>query len=197
MNDNTAESSEQQKWYDKKWLVILLLFLFFPVGFYALYKNSTFGSVAKWSITGAFCLLAVAAAATNPPKQSDGSSSAEKTSSEKEEAFDGGNYGLYRNRGMVYHVINLPPSSAENRTVEGYVLNEDYGCWDENEYTLINVKNKGNGEYFYNMKEGGGLNIKVNQNDETTIYVGPRGNRDEYNELARGGFTDIMSKTCR
>lgn len=41
----------KQKWYDKKWLVILLLVVFYPVGVYALWKNKGFSLPAKVLLT--------------------------------------------------------------------------------------------------------------------------------------------------
>lgn len=37
----------KQKWYDKKWLVILLLVVFYPVGVYALWRGKSFSSSIK------------------------------------------------------------------------------------------------------------------------------------------------------
>lgn len=37
----------KQKWHDKKWLVILLLVVFYPVGVYALWKGKSFSSPIK------------------------------------------------------------------------------------------------------------------------------------------------------
>lgn len=41
----------KQKWYDKKWLVILLLVVFYPVGVYALWKNKDYSLPAKVLLT--------------------------------------------------------------------------------------------------------------------------------------------------
>lgn len=41
----------KQKWYDKKWLVILLLVVFYPIGVYALWKNKDFSFPVKILLT--------------------------------------------------------------------------------------------------------------------------------------------------
>lgn len=43
-------TQEQKKWYDNQVLIIVLLFLFFPVGLYALWKSNTI--TKQWKIIG-------------------------------------------------------------------------------------------------------------------------------------------------
>lgn len=38
-------------WYDKKWLVFLLCWLFFPIGFYGLWKNKSISLITKSILT--------------------------------------------------------------------------------------------------------------------------------------------------
>ncbi len=48
----------EEKWYEKTWLVVVLLFVFFPVGLYALWKNTKIGK--GWKVGGtAVIVLAV------------------------------------------------------------------------------------------------------------------------------------------
>lgn len=42
---------QENKWYDKTWLVILLLVIIFPVGIYALWKSRTISKFWKISVT--------------------------------------------------------------------------------------------------------------------------------------------------
>ena len=51
-------------WYKRTWGILLLLFLFFPVGAYLLWKYSPWGAPAKAIITGAFALTFIAALAS-------------------------------------------------------------------------------------------------------------------------------------
>lgn len=44
-NEVTMEQNQSKKWYDNKFVVHLLLVIFFPVGLYALWKTDT---IAKW-----------------------------------------------------------------------------------------------------------------------------------------------------
>jgi sRNA-binding protein len=51
MNENN------EAWYRKSWGVGLLIWLFFPVGLYLMWKHTTWNKKLKWGITGVFALL--------------------------------------------------------------------------------------------------------------------------------------------
>ena len=57
MKDQVVLSS---KWYEKTWLVILLCILFFPVGLYALWRNSSIKKGWKVGVTVFFAIVVVA-----------------------------------------------------------------------------------------------------------------------------------------
>jgi hypothetical protein len=57
---NNFENGEEKPWYEKTGLVILLCFLFFPVGLYALWKNSTISKFWKFGITGLIAIIIIA-----------------------------------------------------------------------------------------------------------------------------------------
>ncbi len=64
-NKEVQEASENPKsvritWYDKPVIVMLLLIGLFPLGFYALYRNSTFSTTRKVFMTAVWVLLAIA-----------------------------------------------------------------------------------------------------------------------------------------
>ena len=46
-------------WYERNWLVILLLILFFPLGFYGLWLSRNFSRSVKNCITGLAALAAI------------------------------------------------------------------------------------------------------------------------------------------
>ncbi|HVA98480.1 MAG TPA: hypothetical protein VNG53_06260, partial [Bacteroidia bacterium] len=55
------ETSEQKnEWYQKKWLVTLLCIVFFPIGLYALWKNTIIKKGWKIAITAFFALVVIA-----------------------------------------------------------------------------------------------------------------------------------------
>lgn len=56
ISDNT---SEEKHWYDKTWLVIVLCIIFFPVGLYALWKNSSISKGWKIGITVLISLIVI------------------------------------------------------------------------------------------------------------------------------------------
>lgn len=68
------------KWYDKTWLVILLCFLFFPIGLYALWKSNRLAMGWKIGISAFFGLLLIAGIAGDPPKE-NAAASFEETAS--------------------------------------------------------------------------------------------------------------------
>jgi len=55
MDNNTT----QPQWYDKTWLVIVLCIFFFPVGLYALWKNSSIAKGWKIGVTAFFALVII------------------------------------------------------------------------------------------------------------------------------------------
>lgn len=50
-NNLNSKTLTSNAWYEKKWLVLFLCIVFFPVGLYALWKNSTFAKGWKFVIT--------------------------------------------------------------------------------------------------------------------------------------------------
>jgi hypothetical protein len=46
-----SNNLNQNKWYEKTWLVIILCIIFFPIGLYALWNNSSIAKGWKVSIT--------------------------------------------------------------------------------------------------------------------------------------------------
>lgn len=57
---NTFENGEEKPWYEKTGLVILLCVLFFPVGLYALWKNSTISKFWKFGVTALIAIIIIA-----------------------------------------------------------------------------------------------------------------------------------------
>lgn len=53
-------STPEKKWYDKTWLVVLLCLFFFPLGIYALWKNSSISKGWKIGLTVILILLVIA-----------------------------------------------------------------------------------------------------------------------------------------
>jgi tellurite resistance protein TerA len=51
------QPATSNSWYDNKVVVIILLFLFFPVGLYAMWKNKKFSDKTKWIVSGFFSIL--------------------------------------------------------------------------------------------------------------------------------------------
>lgn len=56
---NNFENGEEKPWYEKTGLVILLCVLFFPVGLYALWKNSTISKFWKFGITALIAIIII------------------------------------------------------------------------------------------------------------------------------------------
>lgn len=64
-NFQTAQKSSYAKnhnsntWYEKTWLVVILCLIFFPIGLYALWKNSSISKGWKITITGIIALIII------------------------------------------------------------------------------------------------------------------------------------------
>jgi hypothetical protein len=54
------ENNNSNAWYEKTWLVVLLCILFFPVGLYALWKNSSISKGLKIGITILISIIVLA-----------------------------------------------------------------------------------------------------------------------------------------
>ena len=51
------QSNNQEKWYDNKLVVFLLLIIFFPIGLYALWKNKNISKIFKIGVTTFYLVL--------------------------------------------------------------------------------------------------------------------------------------------
>ena len=62
-----------QKWYQKPLGIIVLLFLFFPVGLFLMWKYSNWSNQAKWIITGIVAVVVVISLfiPQNPPTEQE------------------------------------------------------------------------------------------------------------------------------
>jgi hypothetical protein len=74
VKDDVPSETAKTPWFDKPALVVLMLIVLFPVGFYGLYRNSKISIVTKIAITALWLLIAVifAAAILAPMLSSDG-----------------------------------------------------------------------------------------------------------------------------
>jgi hypothetical protein len=59
-NQNSNYMDNSNAWYEKTWLVVILCIIFFPVGLYALWKNSSISKGWKIGVTVFFALLVLA-----------------------------------------------------------------------------------------------------------------------------------------
>ena len=83
-NSNLMEQNinTSNAWYEKTWLVILLCVIFFPVGLYALWKNSKIGKGWKIGVTAIIALIVIANIGDKDDKTTTSSSSNNTTSEE-------------------------------------------------------------------------------------------------------------------
>ena len=63
----SADMSDGTRWFDKTPVVVALLVFFFPVGLYALWRNSRFSVKTKWAVTGVVGILACVGAIIDEP----------------------------------------------------------------------------------------------------------------------------------
>lgn len=80
-NSNFMENnnSNSNAWYEKTWLVIILCIIFFPVGLYALWKNSSISKGWKIGVTVIIALIVIANIGDKDETNSNSTSSTEPT----------------------------------------------------------------------------------------------------------------------
>lgn len=90
-------SEAKMEWYERKGLVFILLVLFFPVGLFALWKNSAFTTKAKGIITGvvAVVFIVVMTSGGGGTKVGGGSSSGTEVSTPQAAKADKPKPGSY------------------------------------------------------------------------------------------------------
>jgi hypothetical protein len=65
------QNTSPEVWYEKTWLVVLLCIVFFPVGLYALWKNSSISKGWKIGITVVLALFVLISITPDPPAEGD------------------------------------------------------------------------------------------------------------------------------
>lgn len=128
------------KWYQKTWVIILMLYLFFPVGLYLMWKHSKWSSKAKKIVTGVFAVVCVAVIingnSTNNQVQKNNSSDkivvasketidnesndSNSTVTSKEESNDNTNSNTDKENKETENVIE--PTSSNEDIFAGYRL---------------------------------------------------------------------------
>jgi len=71
--------SDNIKWFNKTWLVIILLIFFFPVGLYGLWKSVKFSNFLKIGLTALIILIIYSSFTDNKNKVVDQASEKQKT----------------------------------------------------------------------------------------------------------------------
>jgi len=77
----TNSNLTTSKWYNKTWLVILLCFLFLPIGLYALWKSDRIAMGWKIGVSAFYALIIFAGIAGNSPKTNAATKVSESASS--------------------------------------------------------------------------------------------------------------------
>ncbi|HQO90635.1 MAG TPA: hypothetical protein PKX72_12000, partial [Chitinophagales bacterium] len=79
------EQQNRAAWYEKKWIVALLCIVFFPVGLYALWKNSEISKGWKIGVTVLIVLIVIASIGEKDGKSSSVNSNTTVSSSAETE----------------------------------------------------------------------------------------------------------------
>ena len=85
-NSNYMENnnSNSNAWYEKTWLVVILCIIFFPVGLYALWKNSSISKGWKIGVTAIIALIVIANLGDKDKTTNDTTSTTEVAQDEKQ-----------------------------------------------------------------------------------------------------------------
>ena len=134
------ETATKQKWYEKTWLVILLLIVFFPVGLYALWKNATISKGWKIGVTVVIALIVLAQIGKDEKGSStsadNSSSSSSEQTEQKTEAPKG--VGVGETLHTDYFDITVNKVSLEDRVNTGNEF-ADLKPEQGNMYLIINA----------------------------------------------------------
>jgi hypothetical protein len=84
-NSNYMENynSNSNAWYEKTWLVVILCIIFFPVGLYALWKNSSISKGWKIGVTAIIALIVVANLGDNDKTSNSATTTTEVATEDK------------------------------------------------------------------------------------------------------------------
>lgn len=87
-NSNSMENNNSNAWYEKTWLVVILCIIFFPVGLYALWKNSSISKGWKIGVTAIIALIVIANLGDNDKTSNSATSTTDVAKDEKQGLVD-------------------------------------------------------------------------------------------------------------
>ncbi len=157
--EQTTETSNA--WYEKTWLVILLCIVFFPVGLYALWKNSTISKGWKIGVTVVIGLIVIANVGDKKASSSsseNSSASAEEKTEQKSETPKGVGVGQILHTKYFDVIVNK--ASVEDRVNTGNQF-ADLKAEQGNRYLVINASFKNTDNESRMLMEG---SVWVNYN---------------------------------
>ena len=126
MSQNKTESNN---WYDKTWLVLVLCFIFFPLGLFALWKNSSIPKFWKILITSIIALILIAA--FSDTKEISTKSNKENVEIDKKELNTVFNIPTYLNKNIdEIRTILGKPIDAEQTEPTKQQMEMDFEEWD-------------------------------------------------------------------
>lgn len=98
-------NSNSNAWYEKIWLVVILCIIFFPVGLYALWKNSSISKVWKIVVTVIIALIVIA-------NLGDKDNSA-TTSTDTQNVVESGETNTKENETKTEPIVNVEQDKAD------------------------------------------------------------------------------------
>lgn len=112
------KKSPERQWYDNPWILALLLICLFPVGFYALYRNTRLSRGIKAGIACAWLVLAVVSGAVAPKRDTIDRKGARPSSSQQAlTAQDGTQQGSSREHGQPERPLSRKaPETSTKKT---------------------------------------------------------------------------------
>lgn len=174
-------NQKSNSWYEKKWAVVILCIIFFPVGLYGLWKNSSIKIGWKIGVFAFFALIIIA----NIADKNEGNVSDKKSSMDKS---DGKKLDI---------LFDIP-------TLEGKNIDEIVKVWgipsSNTEPTKLQLKN-GVNEWDKSYKKGG-YELLITYNPKTRnvidFFIGTKdssGKTNNYTDLLQIANISENSKT--
>ena len=153
---------ENKKWYQKSWGIILILFLFFPIGIFLMWKHSNWNKLIKIIITIILVFPFIIVMFTGNSETSDNTNNTtENTTNQLEQS----NTTLIEDttQNIIETTENNSPWANQEKNIRKFV--DEFNAISKTPITDIDFRNNHSIAYFV-VDDYSDLSIKVNDHNE-------------------------------
>lgn len=158
-----------KKWYQKSWGIILILFLFFPIGIFLMWKHSNWNKLIKIIITIILVFPFIIVMFTGNSETSDNTNNTtENTTNQLEQSNtilieDTTQNIIETTENIIETTENNSPWANQEKNIRKFV--DEFNAISKTPITDIDFRNNHSIAYFV-VDDYSGLSIKVNDNNE-------------------------------